>query len=285
MKLRHAAIGLALLAAMSASVTARADSASDLVRLINAYRAEPGVCGGRQLPPARALAPSAALAAVRIGTGTILQSALEDAGYVSRHAEAITASGPSDPHEVMELIERQYCAALASPQFTEVGVRRNGGEWQVVLAQPIPKVILPEWNEAGRTVLYAVNAARAVARYCGNDAYQPAPALAWNQALGEAAQQHSRVMARTKRLAHQEPDGSNVGERATRGGYRWQRIGENIASGQPTPQEAVASWLTSPGHCANIMNAGFTEMGAGYAINPDARRGTVYWTQVFGTPR
>jgi hypothetical protein len=41
--------------------------------------------------------------------------------------------------------------------------------------------------------------------------------------------------------------------------------------------------LDSPGHCANIMNAGFAEMGAAYAINQE--RGTLYWTQVFGSPR
>ncbi|RJG15542.1 CAP domain-containing protein [Massilia cavernae] len=281
MSIRSAAIGLSLLAAMPA----RADSNADLIGLINAYRAAPGECAGRQARPAPPLAPSKALSAIRIGTGTILQAALEDAGYVSRRAEAITVSGPSDPREVMELIERRYCASLLSPQFTEAGVRRDGGEWQLVLAQPIPKVVLPDWPVAGRTMLGAVNAARAVARSCGEEDFPPAPALSWNQALGEAAQAHSRVMARTKRLTHQEPDGSQVGERASRAGYRWLRIGENIASGQPTPEEAVASWLTSPGHCANIMSAGFTEMGAGYAINPDKRLGTVYWTQVFGMPR
>ncbi|MGZ8288912.1 MAG: CAP domain-containing protein [Telluria sp.] len=281
MKPRLPAIGLALLAALPA----RADSGADLVSLINAYRTAPGTCDGRQAAAARPLARSPALSDVRIDTGTILQSALEDAGYMSLRAEAITVSGPGDAYEVMELLERKYCAALLNPQFSEAGARRNGGEWQVVLAEPVPKVILPEWSVAGRAVLDAVNAARAVPRVCGNERFAAAPALAWNQSLGQASLSHSQVMARTKQLRHEEPDGSQVGDRATRAGYRWQRIGENIASGQGTPAEAVASWLISPGHCANIMNAGFTDMGAGYAINTDKRRGTVYWTQVFGTPR
>jgi uncharacterized protein YkwD len=36
--------------------------------------------------------------------------------------------------------------------------------------------------------------------------------------------------------------------------------GENIAAGQMTPEEAVAGWLRSPGHCANLMNGGYSEM-------------------------
>jgi uncharacterized protein YkwD len=62
-------------------------------------------------------------------------------------------------------------------------------------------------------------------------------------------------------------------------------VGENIASGQRTVEDAVASWLDSPGHCANIMNPAFTDMGAAYAIDPRNRNRTAYWTQVFGTPR
>ena len=32
------------------------------------------------------------------------------------------------------------------------------------------------------------------------------------------------------------------------------------------------------------MNAGFSQMGAAYAVNADSDTG-IYWTQVFGTPR
>jgi uncharacterized protein YkwD len=49
-----------------------------------------------------------------------------------------------------------------------------------------------------------------------------------------------------------------------------------------SPEEAMAGWLDSPGHCANLMDPSFTEMGAGYAVNPNSKAGTAYWTQVFG---
>jgi uncharacterized protein YkwD len=82
-----------------------------------------------------------------------------------------------------------------------------------------------------------------------------------------------------------EKDGSTPADRATRAGYPWRLVGENIASGNRTPQEAVQAWLDSPGHCANLMNPGFTEMGAAYAIDPHSENQTPYWTQVFARPR
>ena len=91
-------------------------------------------------------------------------------------------------------------------------------------------------------------------------------------------------MASRNYFAHAARDGSTVGDRATREGYEWSAIGENIASGQGSPGQAVASWLTSPTHCANVMKPGFTQMGAAYFVNP-ASDTVIYWTQVFGTPQ
>lgn len=92
-------------------------------------------------------------------------------------------------------------------------------------------------------------------------------------------------MAAHRHFAHTGTDGSEVGMRATRAGYRWRMIGENIAAGQNSAREAVASWIESPGHCANLMNPAFTEMGAGYGISRARMPGFAYWTQVFGMPK
>ncbi len=37
-----------------------------------------------------------------------------------------------------------------------------------------------------------------------------------------------------------------------------------------------------PGHCANLMNPGFRELGAAYAMDPKSDAG-IYWTAMFGT--
>jgi uncharacterized protein YkwD len=46
-------------------------------------------------------------------------------------------------------------------------------------------------------------------------------------------------------------------------------IGENLAWGTgtlATPSQIVAGWMASPPHRANILNAGFREMGMGIAL-------------------
>jgi uncharacterized protein YkwD len=143
---------------------------------------------------------------------------------------------------------------------------------------------LGPWQEAGRAILEQVNEQRAQTRTCGTTVHESAPELVWNETLGASALAHSRDMADQGYFSHFAPDGSNVGDRATRDGYRWRSIGENIAAGQGSPEQAVAGWMRSPGHCAAIMNPDFTEMGAGYAVNQDSPSG-IYWTQVFGRPR
>jgi uncharacterized protein YkwD len=274
---RRLAAGLALAALCAAP--ARADELADL---INAYRAAPGACNGRPAGPAAPLAPEAALAAVRVGPVTILESALRDAGFEATRAEAISVSGPPDARAALSAIQQSYCATLLSEEFDAIGTARRGKEWQIVLARRLAIPALPDWEQAGQEILALVNATRAQPRTCGAQTYRPAPPLTWNPALGQAALAHSSDMAEHRYFDHQERDGSVAGDRAARAGYRWTRIGENIAAGQRSVEEAVAGWLDSPGHCSNIMNPAFSEMGAAYAINPQNRNRTPYWTQVFG---
>ncbi len=84
-------------------------------------------------------------------------------------------------------------------------------------------------------------------------------------------------------LAHRDPDGDLPADRAWDAGYRGRQIGENIAAGQGSPSKAMAGWLASPGHCANLMNPMFTQVGAAFAENARSDEG-VYWTMVFGAP-
>ncbi|NVM77966.1 uncharacterized protein YkwD [Duganella sp. SG902] len=143
----------------------------------------------------------------------------------------------------------------------------------------------PEGQEAGLSILDGVNQARASGYVCGGAAYPPAPPLRWNQQLAAAAQEHSADMASRGKLDHASSDGGTVRERSQRAGYYWTRIGENIAYGQWTPQEVLATWLASTAHCTNIMDREFTEMGAAASRTQDGRDGVIYWTQVLGRPR
>ena len=210
---------------------------------------------------------------------------MQRAGYRADYAGAVSVRGPLEARAALAAIERPYCALLTSTRFADIGVLQDGDDWVVLLAAPYQAPVLADWPDAGRTILAAVNAARAQPRHCGERAFKAAPPLTWNALLGEAALGHSRDMAERVYFDHHESDGSDAAERIVRLGYRWSRVGENIASGLGTPQAAVAGWIDSTGHCANLMNPHYTEMGAAYALNRASSNATLYWTQVFATPR
>jgi uncharacterized protein YkwD len=280
----HAVFAAALACAAMAAPPASARDGDELATLINAYRSAPGACGGRGVAPAAPLKPEAALARVRIGAGTFLEPALKKAGYEADLAEMLTVTGPEDAQAAMAVLRDHYCGKLLSGEFSAVGTARQGTEWQVILARPLVRPPLPEPAQLRQELLALVNEARATPRSCGAEAYAAAPPLAWNETLAAAALGHSKDMAAKRYHRHKEADGSGPPERATRAGYRWIGISENIASGQRTVGEVVAAWLDSPGHCANIMNPAMTEMGAAFASNPASENRTVYWTQMFGRP-
>jgi uncharacterized protein YkwD len=283
--LRSRVPSILVAAALLSAASAHAQNDSRLVALINAYRAAPDACDGARPVPVRSLKSSPALGRVRIGPGAFPEYALERVGYDAAQVEVIYTRGAQDADDVMETIRQPYCRVLLNAAYSDIGASRQGDEWTIVLARPLLPITLPEQSVVGREILAAVNAARAVPRRCGERDFGAAAPLVWDDALGAAALAHSRDMAARRHFAHQGSDGSEVATRATRAGYSWKLIGENIAAGQPTAQEAVAGWIDSPGHCANLMNPTFTGMGAGYAISRAKMPGFVYWTQVFGARR
>jgi uncharacterized protein YkwD len=131
-------------------------------------------------------------------------------------------------------------------------------------------------------VLELVNKARARGRTCGREQYGPAAALAISDPLYRAARSHARDMARRNYFEHQGRDGKSPKDRVQREGYRLRLTGENIAFGPETAAEVVAGWLASPGHCANIMDPRFRDMGV--AVSQGRQRGHFYWVQELGQP-
>jgi len=133
-------------------------------------------------------------------------------------------------------------------------------------------------------LLSGVNVARARGRDCGSEGYFPATGpVTWNDLLAQAAQRHSDDMGTNNFFSHTGSDGTNVPDRVTAIGYRWSMVGENIAAGYESTDAVLQAWLSSPGHCANIMRASFAEMGAATASNPSSVY-QIYWTQVFAAP-
>lgn len=147
---------------------------------------------------------------------------------------------------------------------------------------------LPAWDEASvaleAEVLRLVNVARQRGADCGTrGVFAPAGPLTLAPQLTCAARAHAEDMGENDYFSHQGTNGSAPGERAEKAGYAWTAIAENIAAGAPTPAAVVHNWLTSDGHCANIMGPDYTELGTGHFDAPNSTYG-VYWVQDFGVP-
>lgn len=130
-------------------------------------------------------------------------------------------------------------------------------------------------------VLELVNEVRATGGSCGGQAFGATGPLQMNGALRCAARVHSLDMASRGFFDHVNPDGEDPGIRIERAGYGYFTAGENIAAGQATPEEVMAGWLDSPGHCMNILSPDFAEIGVGYVSAPGSAY-PHYWTQTFG---
>lgn len=113
--------------------------------------------------------------------------------------------------------------------------------------------------------------------------------------LTRAAQGHSEDMASGDYFSHYAPSGSSPLDRMRASGYIYSsqlgyEVGENIAWGTlwlASPQSIVSSWMASPEHRANILDAGYRETGIGVSPHPPAslsggQAGGLY-TQDFGT--
>ncbi|TKJ71798.1 hypothetical protein PspCFBP13508_14175 [Pseudomonas sp. CFBP13508] len=276
--LRCAALSLGVVFATSAL----AADELQLIESINSYRSQPQRCGtqaSNELPPLSA-DPRLRLPA----SGSVdLQQAMTSAHYPMVNVQAITLNGPRDAAAAMQAIKESFCQVVLDPQFVDIGVNRVDRDWRIVLARPLLTAKLGDAQSEGQKLLAQLNTARSQARQCGGQSFAAAAPLAWNATLGTVAQDHSRDMANNNYLDHKDRDGRTPGDRAELSGYSGQLVGENIAAGQDTVGKVVDGWLASPGHCANLMNPQYQELGAAYATDPKSNAG-IYWTAMFGAP-
>ena len=159
--------------------------------------------------------------------------------------------------------------------------------------QPSGKVVIIKQNQFFRceansvirkNMVNLVNRARSKKRYCGFKPCRPVHRIKWNPRLADAALKHSRDMAKHDFFNHTGSNDGSVVQRVGSTGYPWRSVGENIYAGSETSEDVVAGWLTSAGHCRNIMSSSFTEIGAACFNNPSSKFGT-YWTLVLASPQ
>ena len=75
-----------------------------------------------------------------------------------------------------------------------------------------------------------------------------------------------------------------MADRVNATGYAWRNLGENIAAGYASVDATVDAWMGSDGHCANLMNPVFADMGAACVTGSRSTYGN-YWAQNLARPR
>jgi len=105
------------------------------------------------------------------------------------------------------------------------------------------------------------------------------PPLRASRLLNRSAQRWTNAMVASDVFSH----GTNFAGRISAAGYVWRSAGENIATGFQTPRGVVNAWMASTGHCQNILNPTYGNVGTG--ISAHAVRGWATgagtWTQDF----
>lgn len=139
----------------------------------------------------------------------------------------------------------------------------------------------PAWAALEARIVEIVNMHRAEGANCGSKGtFGPAAPLVMQPNLRCAARVHSKDMADRGFFDHVNPDGDDPFDRMMKAGYViMTTAGENIAAGNATAEATMAQWMNSDGHCANIMNPDYKEIGVGYY--PGGQWGHL-WTQKFG---
>jgi uncharacterized protein YkwD len=258
-------------------------AADDIAESLNAVRSRG--CEGRA-GLAVALKRNTELDAVarEWSRGGRLRDALARTDYRMINSSSMFVQGTKDTAVIVRTLSKNYCGEIVDPDFTEIGFHQQQDKTWVVVAKPFNAPAPGDAARISARALELVNAARARARKCGNSAFAAVPPLRLDPLLQKAALAHAQDMAKHSRFDHQGSDGSRPAQRATRAGYPWRNVGENIAAGAPTIEDVVQGWLESPGHCANIMSPQFKEMGIAYISAPKSKA-DIYWAQVFGTKR
>jgi uncharacterized protein YkwD len=266
---------LILVCGLAAGPPARADAIS-AVQLLRE-----GGCGGL-LPPAPPLHRNAFLdrAAEQAASGNT--HAAQASGYAAQAAVVIHFTGPEA--SLVQSIRRSNCRSVMDSSFRDVGLYRHGLDSWLVLASPRVSPSRDQAPVLAMRTLELINAARARGARCGDRAFAPVAPLTMSGTLSNVALGHAADMAQHNYFEHEDLSGHTPADRVRSTGYKEKLVGENIAYGPKSPEEVVQGWLDSTGHCENIMDARFAEMGIAYAPGQVAKHG-LYWVQLLAAPR
>ncbi len=283
-------LAIALVALLTRGAEA-ADIQREVLEHINGFRAQHGLAPLRMEARLALLARDLAQDVMkrrkldaRGPEGLTLDKRLRRAGYAYKQAAQQVAMGYPNAKGVVDLwrSRRDSRQVLLSQTLSEAGIgyaQRQGAAldhyWVITLAEPT-RPAASNWR---REIMRHVNKFRA--------RYGLAP-LSINPLLNTTAQSHSDDMAARDFFDHVSPTGKTIGDRATRAGYPWRTVLENLAAGQDNPVEVVKGWINSPPHRKALLARDIDDAGVGYtflAQDGGLVRSFHYWTLNMGRRR
>ncbi|HSX18014.1 MAG TPA: CAP domain-containing protein [Candidatus Saccharimonadales bacterium] len=90
-----------------------------------------------------------------------------------------------------------------------------------------------------------------------------------NDKLDAAAQAKANDMATRNYWSHNTPEGNPPWVFVNAQGYSYQKLGENLAAGFNDEQSTINGWMASPPHRENLLDPAFSDVGFGFANNPN----------------
>lgn len=167
------------------------------------------------------------------------------------------------------------------------------GRWSLALPMAGLGLALAQAAEAGaakscpseaelRAELARLNAFRALPQSCGAHRLPAAPALRWDARLEASALAFASELSHGDQISHRGLKGSSLRQRFHQSGYVMRRAGENLAAGQESLDEVLATWTLSASHCENLMQAEFIDAGLACVVGPG--RYDRYWVLHLGRP-
>lgn len=104
--------------------------------------------------------------------------------------------------------------------------------------------------------------------------------LIMDAAMVKAAKAKAKDMAALSYFAHKSPTYGGPADMLNQFGIVWSCCGENLATGQISPESAVHDWMNSTPHRNSILSTKYEKTGIATARD---KSGKIYWVQLFAS--
>lgn len=173
-----------------------------------------------------------------------------------------------------QLIDKLPIDSAGAPSVTEAPEKPDittDSEYTIDLGDSGTTTVTGHFDyEAADKVIQLLNAYRVE---------QGLPELAKHDVLTEAA--NIRGYEVSYLFSHTRPNGSDFYYVSDEFFTYFTSLGENIASGQTTPEMVMEGWKNSPGHNANMLGD-FSSVGVACFVSEENGRYVYNWVQIFG---